>query len=96
MMSEIRPYRPQAKEIQQTARAIVQVLAEHGFYSCLFGSTAAAIYGAENRNPRVWHYYIHSLACTHTHTHTHSLSLSIHYISPHPHPSVMVESRLTY
>ena len=87
MMSEIRPYRPQAKEIQQTARAIVQVLAEHGFYSCLFGSTAAAIYGAENRNPRVWHYYIHSLACTHTHTHTLSLSLYIIY-PPTPTPQL--------
>ena len=47
-------YRPKAEEIQRTSRAIVQVLAEHGFNSCLFGSTAAAIYGAENRNPRVW------------------------------------------
>jgi len=47
-------YRPKAEEIQRTSRAIVQVLAEHGLSSCLFGSTAAAIYGAENRNPRVW------------------------------------------
>jgi len=47
-------YRPKAEEIQRTSRAIVQVLAEHGLNSCLFGSTAAAMYGAENRNPRVW------------------------------------------
>ncbi|KXN92836.1 hypothetical protein AN958_06413 [Leucoagaricus sp. SymC.cos] len=47
-----RVYRPAAQEIQKVARAVVQVLAEHNFNCCLFGSTAAAIYGAENRNPR--------------------------------------------
>ncbi|KAJ3566656.1 hypothetical protein NP233_g6861 [Leucocoprinus birnbaumii] len=47
-----RTYRPNSQEIQRTARAIVQVLAEHSFHCCLFGSTAAAMYGAENRNPR--------------------------------------------
>ncbi|KAF5351073.1 hypothetical protein D9756_008154 [Leucocoprinus leucothites] len=51
-MADYRPYRPTAEEIQRTARSIVQVLAEHGFHCCLFGSTAAAMYGAENRNPR--------------------------------------------
>jgi hypothetical protein len=48
-----RVYKPNAQEIQMTARAVVQVLAEHNFKCCVFGSTAAAIYGAENRNPRV-------------------------------------------
>lgn len=48
-----KPYIPTAEEIQKTARAVIQVLVEHDFMCCLIGSTAAAIYGAENRNPRV-------------------------------------------
>ncbi|KAF9446055.1 hypothetical protein P691DRAFT_804760 [Macrolepiota fuliginosa MF-IS2] len=47
-----RPPTPSAEEIQRAARAVVKVLAEHGFQCCLIGSTAAAMYGAENRNPR--------------------------------------------
>ena len=46
-------YRPKAAEIQKTARAILKVLGEHNFRCCVTGSTAAAIYGAENRNPKV-------------------------------------------
>ncbi|EKM76406.1 hypothetical protein AGABI1DRAFT_115756 [Agaricus bisporus var. burnettii JB137-S8] len=51
-MWKYKVYIPTAEEIQRTARAVIRVLQEHDFECCLIGSTAAAIYGAENRNPR--------------------------------------------
>ncbi|TFK39320.1 hypothetical protein BDQ12DRAFT_77027 [Crucibulum laeve] len=43
------PLTPQ--EIQRTAQAAVRALEENGLECCLFGSTACAIYGMENREP---------------------------------------------
>ncbi|KAG6899649.1 hypothetical protein C0993_008329 [Termitomyces sp. T159_Od127] len=41
------------QDIREVARAAVAALNEHSLRSCLFGSTACAIYGTQNREPNV-------------------------------------------